>query len=150
MFVASIMPQWTAVLIAAMMAALSTRPAAALLTTPTIELYSARILTPNQNMDYANFTKCIFSGYAPDTVSLTGPVNLATNFLGLLADAVFIATSASPFVPDTAMGYMLSDGASNVYLAEDFITPVGFAGPGAFLNLDFVAPLALATSTQTS
>lgn len=150
MFVTSILPQWTAALLTALLAALTTRPAAALLATPTIELYSSRILAPNAQMDYANFTKCVFSGYAGDSVTLSGPVQLATNFLGMLADAVFIATSASPFVPDTAVGYMLTDGAATVYLAEDFATPVGFAAPGAFLNLDFVAPVGLANSSQAA
>ena len=147
MFVQSMMPQWTAILITAFLTALSTRPAAALIPTPTLELYSAHTNAPSPSMIYTDFTPCVFSGYAPDVVTLSGAVNLGPQTLGALANGNFIATAASPFIPDTAIGYMLSDGATTVYLAEDFASPVPFAAPGDFLDFAFASALGMLNAT---
>jgi hypothetical protein len=133
--------QWTYAIVDALLGTLSTRPAAALLTTPKVDLYSAGPgLGPN--MAYGAFTKCIYSGYASATLTPAGPVNLPGQVQGLLANALFTATVASPFVPDTAIGYFISDGAANVYAAELFTNPIPFASAGDFADLLVAMPLA--------
>jgi len=131
---------WAWTLLTSMFTALSTRPAAALLSTPQVMLYNNNHV-PGVVDSVSNFTPCIFSGYANATVTLTGPGNLSGTQIGMLATASFLATTASPFVSDTAYGYILYDGASNYYGGELFPTPIPFAAAGAFLELDLVLPL---------
>jgi hypothetical protein len=128
-------------LINAVLTALSTRPAGALLTTPTIELWNATTGTLTPNSTYGQFTKTTFSGYAAVALTLTGPVTINPTTQGMIANASFVATSASPFVPDTILGYMLTDGVSALYAFERFANPVPIPAPGAFIDLSFVFPL---------
>lgn len=140
MFLQTLVFQITKALADALLACLGARPAGALLTTPTIELWSSQSGTIGPSMIYSQFTKCTFSGYAGAAITLVGPVNLDIKTQGLIGNVNFIATTASPFVPDTVAGYMLSDGVSTVYGAEQFQTPVGIGSVGAFLDLSFAFP----------
>lgn len=128
----------TRALLDALLGSLGTRPAAALLTTPKIELYTARTAQPSINSAYADFTFANFSGYANAALVLSGPVNPGPNSAALIANANFIATTASPFVPNTILGYAVTDGASVLYAAEEFTSPVPIASAGDFLDLNFL------------
>jgi hypothetical protein len=128
-------------LIDGLLLALSTRPAGALLTTPTIELWTASSGGINPNSTYGQFTTATFSGYVKAALTLTGPVTVGGNVQAMIANATFIATTGGPFVPNNILGYILSDGVSVLYAAEQFTNVVPIAGPGSFLDFNFVFPI---------
>lgn len=117
--------------------ALTTRPAQALLTTPTLELYKAGPTTPDAFAAYTDFTPCDFTGYAPLAGAPAGPVNDPSGKgEAFYLDKVFIA--GSPFISgaQNALGYLLSDGAGALYMWEAFPVPVPFTASGDFLDLN--------------
>lgn len=128
---------------AALLAALLARPAAALLTTPTVHLFTG---TPTLNPDSvpAAFTEPTFHGYAAVVISaLLGPVNLDSNTIGVHQEVDFLATTGGA-ISDNVTGYYITSGDGTVfYGGETFPTAFGFAIPGDFLSLDVVFPLPL-------
>jgi hypothetical protein len=127
------------VLIDALLDTLTARPAAALLTTPTLGLLIAPS-NPTPSSVYAGMTPPVFHGYTPAAITLVGPVNVSPTTEGLVATANFIATACGT-IADTVIGYWLSDGAANFYAGELFATAVPFANPGDFLTVNFVFPM---------
>lgn len=122
--------------------ALMTRPAAALLTTPTLELYKAGPTAPNMDALFTDFTACDFTGYVPLAGAFAGPVNLPSgNGEGFYLDKVFIA--GSPFVSgaQNALGYLVTDGAGNLYMWEAFPVPFAFVAANDFLDLNAIIGL---------
>ena len=139
MFLTSVQPYPNRVLLDALLAALMTRPAGALLSTPTVHLYTAATANPNPNSAVANFTEATFAGYSSVAIAaLLGPINLPSgNGRGVHAEADFVA-GAIVTPGQTCLGYWIDDGAATLYLAEAFATPVTFANPGDFLSLDVI------------
>jgi hypothetical protein len=131
---------WIKALLDALLTALTARPAAALLTTPTVVLYTAGPL-PTMNQAFGNYTLATFSGYAAQAVTLSGVVNISLGTQALLGTALFVSTAASPFVPNTILGYLLTDGVTALYGGEQFQTPVNIASAGDFVHLDLVLPI---------
>jgi len=128
-------------LIADYLNALSTRPAAALLATPTCCLYTgAPVLTPGMALSVLTALEATFTGYAAQALgTLVGPVNLPNNVQGLIFNVTFLCT-ASP--GQNITGYFIRDGGSTIlYAAEAFPTPIPLAASGDFLNLGLVFPL---------
>jgi hypothetical protein len=121
--------------------ALNARPAAALLTTPKVELYTNNY-SPTGTDAYASFTKAAFTGYAAAAITFDAvPVNLANGSQALIGSVVFQATNG--VTPASVTGYILSDGAANVYMAESFPVPLAFVNPGDFLQVDLLYVLDL-------
>jgi hypothetical protein len=125
----------------ALVSALSARPAAALLVTPTIHLFTAgpsQIVPSNVTGD---FTEATFAGYAAQvlTLPLTGPINLpgvpgvgAFNAVNFVGGAV-----VSP--GQVILGYWIDTGsAGQILAAEVFSTPIPIANPGDFISLDMI------------
>jgi len=139
-FLRTLLLSITQALANALLECYTSRPAGALLTTPTIELWSANSAPIGQAMVYSQFTPATFSGYAMQAITLSAPVTLDPRTQGLIGNVSFIATTASPFVPDTILGYMLTSGSGVLYGAEQFASPVPIAGAGNFLNLEFALP----------
>src|SRR5258708_629207 len=133
--------QWTykTAILDGMLAALGTRPAAALLTTPSIVLYTVGPV-PTPAMDLANYTMATFRGYAADLITLTGPVILGGNDMGMIGTVNFAVTAGSPLT-DTLLGYLLTDGVTALYGGEAFPAPITVSGVGSFLQIDVVIPL---------
>jgi hypothetical protein len=127
-------------LLNALLATLGARPAGALLTTPTIELYTAGPI-PTIDSARADFTVADFSGYAPATITPGTAVNITLQSQALVISITFTATTGSPFVPNALVGYMLTDGAAAYYGAMNFQAPVNITQAGDFLQLDVVLPL---------
>jgi hypothetical protein len=133
---------WAKALIDAMLTALSARPAAALLTTPKLILIKAGgPITPTSAV--ADFTEANFSGYAQSAQTLAGPVTTASGGQGMLGSGTFVATTASPFVDNNVVGYLVTDGASAFYGGELFDAPQPIAAPGDFVGVNLVMPAAL-------
>lgn len=141
MWVRTMLLAITQVLATELLAALGTRPAGALMTTPSIELYTASSAPIGPGMSYGQFTVATFSGYAITALPTLTSVLLDARTMGLIGNVTFTATVASPFVGDTIIGYMLTNGTGTLYGAEQFSTPVGIGMPGNFLSLDFAFPM---------
>lgn len=138
MFAQSQAPTLMNTLVAALLACLSTRPAAALLTTPTLHLFTAITGSINPNSTVSQFTEADFIGYAAVTLdSFSGPVNLpAGNGQGLFGEGLFIAGSGIVYPGQSILGYWIDDASTTLYLAEQFATPIPIVRPGDFLDLD--------------
>ncbi len=137
---------WSRALVAAMLATLTARPAAALLTTPVVNLFTG-VTVPSPNSAVADFTVATFHGYTAQSISPAGPVNLSPEIIGLVDNVIFIATSGG-VIADTVTGYFLSDGATAYYGGERFLESVNFANVGDFLSLDAMLPLPLFQETD--
>jgi hypothetical protein len=129
-----------AALLDAFLSALSTRPAAALLTTPTVVLYSAGP-APNIGQVLANYTLADFSGYAAQTLTLAGPVNIGLTIQAMVGSVQFVATAASPFVGQTILGYLVVTGGTTMVGGEQFTTAPVIANPGDFVGINVQLPL---------
>lgn len=120
--------------------ALSTRPAAALLTTPTMHLYTARSAPITPQSTVAEFTEANFVGYAAVALTFSAPINLSGNVgIATLATANFIAGVLTS--TQNVQGYWVDDTAGNFYCAEDFPAPVPITLPGDFVSVDVLLPV---------
>ena len=90
---------------------------------------------------YGQYTVCTYTGYAAVTVAASGPVYASPMSIAALVLAEFLSIAGSPYVPDTAIGYVVSDGAGNLVGGEMFATPQPFDIPGRFLSLSVLLPL---------
>jgi hypothetical protein len=134
------------------LAAFKTVPGGALVTAGKLRLSNLQTFNPTPANTISDFSanECAYSGYTAGGIAvvLTAPVNLSTIVDGVMFTALFEATSASPFVPDTAYGWWIDDG-TNVIAAERFANngAAGFGAPGAFLNLTAILPMRLMQPT---
>jgi len=139
-YLVTVMLTWGRTLVNALLAALSARPAAALLVTPKVRLYSAGpALSPDSVVD--DYTAVTATGVEDVALTITGVVNLDGNVQGAIGHVDFVATTADPFVEDTAIGYILFDGTDAFYGGEQFASEVNFGQAGDFLGLDIVFPI---------
>lgn len=118
---------------------LLTRPAAALLVTPTVTLFTAGS-APTPGSAVADFTECTTNGIAPTAVTLTGPFNAVDDNQVMKGTVTFIVTAGGTLNPETVIGYIVSDGVTAYYGGEVFLQPVPFAAIGDFLELDVIFP----------
>lgn len=138
-------PIWRSTLLDDWLAALSTRPAGALLTTPKVRLLAAA-MTIDKTTVLADLTgnEASFDGYTAGGTALptlTGPVNVADNSRALLASVQWIVP-ASPTSTQTVYGYFLDGLAGPDWaMGEMFDAPIPLPDPGDFLNLDLVLAL---------
>lgn len=136
MIASSIQPTLQESLVAALVAAFSTRPAAALIVTPTVHLYTAVSAPVSPNSLIADFTEATFAGYANQTVTLSGPRNFPNNLgLGEGGPVAFVASSGITTPGQSCLGYWIDDGVSTIYAAEAFPTPILFVHPYDYLEL---------------
>jgi len=130
----SVQPVIWRALLQAFLNAVVTRPAALLIATPKIELYTNIITLTGANA-WGDFTKATFAGYAQAAVTWADVGNL----LGgdqVLGTQVNFAADTPIVTPETIRGYIVSDGAANVYMAENFAVPVPFATGGDYLDIN--------------
>jgi hypothetical protein len=130
---------WNALFLQTMLEALATRPAAALAPAMTVHLYS-NDYTPLPTDTVASYTEADFSGYADVAATLLGPITPSQAVQAMLADCFWLATAATPFVPQTAVGYYCVSGGLLV-ASERFASGVPFAAPGSFLSFALILPL---------
>jgi len=127
---------WARTLGNAMLAALKARPAAALLTTPTLVLRTDAVRVVPETV-FADIVAADFSGYADLAVTPSDPVHEGLSAGGMLVNGVWIATDPSPaaFVPNTVTGVALTDGVTAYYGGAQFDEGVGIAAPGDYVDL---------------
>ena len=129
----------------ALVTALKTAPTNPLINTAKVRLSNNPAFNPNPAETIATLaaTECAYTGYAAGGIALVvgSPVNLSPICQGAVTTLQFLATTATPFVPDTSYGYWVDDG-TNVILAEAFPVgfPFGFSAPGDFLELVLQIP----------
>jgi hypothetical protein len=130
-------------LVDALLGALSARPAGALLTTPTVHLFTAG---PTQILPTslpADFTEATFAGYVDKTLTLPllGPINLDLGDGEGVHNEVDFLAGAVVAPGQDILGYWIDDGATAVlYGAEIFPTPISIVNPGDYVSLDVIFP----------
>lgn len=140
---------WSRDVVDDFLAALSARPAAALLSTPMVILSHDATFDPQPTSDMADLLleEAAFTGYtAGGTAPTFGgtPVILDNARVALLASLQWICGTATPQVTDTVFGYAVIDSVRFI-CGERFAGGVSFAasGPGQFLNLELLLPVPL-------
>jgi hypothetical protein len=144
-FLTTLVLTWARGLVSALLACLGTRPAAALLTTPKVGLFTNNYF-PQPTDATTAYTEPAFTGYAQQALTLTGPVNTGPGTQSYIGTVLFDMTGTGG---GTAVvhGYWLSDGATAFYGAERFASPVNFVTTGDFLSLTVAFPV---TEVQTA
>jgi hypothetical protein len=134
-------------LVDAILAALGTRPAAALLDTPTVHLYDAPH-TPNPVTDTpASFTEASFDGYAAAAITLAGPVN-GDNGCRIWRGSIHWEMDTTDDGTPTIYGaYVTDTGGTNLYGQVAFSEPVPLSIAGDFLDLDLAFPVDFSQGT---
>lgn len=142
MFAQSLNPTYAVALLNGMLAAILTRPAAALASALKLHLFTAGPAPITPQMAVVDFTEATFTGYAMATIAaLAGPiVSPSGSCEGLFANGSFVATGST--VGNTILGYWIDDGASNIFLAEYFPTPIPIVAAGNFIDLAVIFGLA--------
>lgn len=134
---------WIQATIATMLAALSARPAAALLSTPTVHLFTGNpVINPQTVLATLTALEATFTGYAAAALpALAGPINLPGATYGMHGEVDFIG-GGSFSTPNTITGYYVTDtGNTILYGAEMLTTPVAIAHTGDYLSIDVILPL---------
>lgn len=132
---------------AALLDALSARPAAALLVTPFVHLFTAGPSPITPDSVPGDFTEATFAGYAAVawTLPLLGPINISANNLGVHNVENFLGGAVVP-PGENILGYWVDEAAAagtTLYMAETFVSPVPIAFPGDFISLDLIMALAM-------
>lgn len=134
-------------------AANKTAPMTALIASGKLRLSNnpALVANPQATISQLAADECAYSGYTAGgiAVTLSGPLILSNSAVGMLCTGTFLATTATPFVSDSAHGYWIDDG-TNVILVEAFPpgTVFSFAQAGAFLELVVLIPLQTSQATS--
>lgn len=133
----------------AFLAALSARPGAILLTTPTVVLWTdGPPISPDWSP--AAYTAPTFHGYVAAPITLSVPVNIGGTDLAVIGSVSFIATAGGT-INDTVNGYAIVDTTLALpYMIESFANPISFSNPGDFLELDLILPLPMVYSPSVS
>lgn len=152
MFVTSLNPVMGQGIAEQLLAALSTRPSAALLTTPKVHLFTVGPTAIGPYTKTDAFTEATFGGYAAQDLSpLDGPINLpGTEGFAVFADVNFIAGDLSTHPGQTILGYWVDDGGTDFYYGEIFDTPIAIGVPGDFIALSVIWAQAVYLSTFAS
>lgn len=140
----SLAPVWNRVFIDDLLAALGTRPAAALAATMTVGLYTSPSFAPNPLNTLAEIdaTEAAFTGYARGTIVFTGPVNATTQIRALIGNTTFTISGSPPITGATIFGYFIVTG-SDWVASERFPDgqEVNLGSLGDFLSIDLILPL---------
>jgi hypothetical protein len=143
MYAQSVAPTLSQVnVLEALLACLMTRPAAALLTTPTVHLFTAAPSPITPQSTIAEFTEATFTGYAAVVLTaLLGPVNSPSGTCeAVFNNASFIAGALTS--SQNILGYWVDDGATHWYMGEYFQGPIPIVNPGDFIDLAVMIGLA--------
>ena len=140
MFVTSIAPFYTFDFMSEIVDALSARPAAALLVTPFVKLFTAVAANPSPISIVADFTEATFVGYAGKALALplVGPANAAPNVIMGHNEADWLA-GAVVAPGEVILGYYVVDdnaAPTRIYLSELFQAPIPIINPGDEISLD--------------
>lgn len=137
----------------ALLGAIATRPAAALIAAGKIRLSKDPAFNPTPDTTLASLTgaEANYSGYAAGGIAAVFSVVLGVTpiIAGVLANALFYATTASPFVSNNVYGYWVDDG-TNICIAEKFAGGgiASFGAAGDFLDLTTIIPADLQQLTS--
>jgi hypothetical protein len=142
MFVTSVQPFFTFDFMSEVVDALSARPAAALLVTPFVKLFTSTSANPSPLSVPGDFTEATFVGYAGQamTLPLLGPANLIPNTIGGHREVDFLAGAVVAPGENILGYYVVDDNAAptRVYLSELFQAPIPIINPGDTISLDVI------------
>jgi len=137
----------------AILSALDTNPAAALIVTPWVHLFTAGPAPVLPTSVSADFTEATFVGYAPVALPmpLLGPIQIDPNDRSGHHEVDFLA-GAVVAPGETIIGYYVDDDdltPTKLYLGEIFETPIEITSPGDYVSLDVNFAAAESFALQT-
>jgi len=138
-------PVYARALSDALLDALSARPAAALLVTPFVHLFTAGPSPVTPDAVPGDFTEATFTGYAAVALALPllGSVQIDPEDLAQHNEVDFLAGAVTP-PGENILGYWVDEAAAAgtvLYLAEIFETPIPIAALGDYISLDVAFPM---------
>jgi hypothetical protein len=135
---------WHESLLSDLLGCLDVRPAAALLVTPALRLFTDNNIGSPRDDSPAFHTEATYTGYAEQAVVLGTPVNLTVDGKGRVVTVTFACT-ANLVGAITVHGWMLTDGhggaATRVYAEGRFPAPVTVQYIGDSVVLTVTLPL---------
>jgi len=154
MFIQSRNPVYSRAILDALLGALDTVPAAALLVTPFVHLFTAGPSPITPDSVPADFTEATFTGYAADALALPllGPITADSLHQGVHQEVDFLAGAVTP-PGQVILGYWIDEAATagtDFYMGEIFEVPIPIAALGNYISLDVVFPLTNAPSISPS
>jgi len=148
-FIQSAQPVIAQNLLDSILAALMVNPAAALLTTPEVHLFTAGPTPILPTQVPGDFTEATFVGYASVVIAaLPGPINLPSTLGRGRHQNIDFLGGAVVAPGEQILGYWVDDGAAAFYWGEIFPAPIPIVNPGDFISLDFVAALQFINRVQ--
>jgi len=146
-------PVMARTLVEQLLDALSARPAAALLVTPFVHLFTAGPNPVSPDSLPADFTEATFVGYAAVALPLPllGSIQIDPDNMAQHNEVDFLA-GAVVAPGETILGYWIDEAAAAgvvLYMGEYFETPIPIANPGDYVSLDVAFPSALQFALQT-
>ena len=145
MFVQSISPFFNRLFLATWLDALQNDPAAALLTTPKVSLFTTIGAPVNQDLQFTDIGFPLGTWWKDLALGDFGSwvvQNLGSgNGIQFVADADFTFSAADG--PATVIGYVVTDGSvpPQIYICELFENPIPLTTTGDAVNLDVIFPL---------
>lgn len=135
-------------IVAALLDALSARPAAALLVTPFVHLFTAGPAPILPTSVPGDFTEATFTGYAAQAwnLPLIGPINIDANDIAVHNEEDFLAGAVVP-PGETIIGYWVDEAnaaGADFYFGEIFEVPIPIANIGDYISVDLAWPSRLA------
>jgi hypothetical protein len=123
-------------LIDALLAALGTRPGAALLTAPNVHLFDQPHVADPVNDTPASFHETAFTGYATAAVTLAGPANAGAIGRLYRGSVAFAMTSLAGGTPMLYGVFITDTTNATLYWQCAFENPVPMSRIGDFLDCD--------------
>lgn len=140
---------WSAAAVQAMLLANKTLPGAALIAPGYMGLFK-NDFTPTPLSVAGDLTPADFSGYSLSLTVVQPPHNLTPQRAACQMQQSFIATTASPFVPNTCYGYYIADVTGAIlYASERFDVPIPIASVGDFISVNALLALPYVVLGQT-
>lgn len=136
-------------LVSAMLAAISARPAAALISSPYVHLLKGNIVvTPDITLGSLQALEANYTGYAPQVLAaLAGPANLRFDTEGMLQNNDFIV-GANPVTPNNITGYWVDQAGIDWVVAEMFPNVIPMSNPGDLIDLQISIPILMIPLAQ--
>lgn len=145
-------PLWSQAFIDTILLAFSSDPGSALITTPTIRLFTAGPAPISAHSVCGDFTEAIFDGYAAVDWDFTlgQIVNLPSGQgRGFCPNSAVYVAGGAIGAGETILGYWITDAAKSIlYAAEYFPAPIPLASPGDFIDLSILGPLSFVTQVS--
>jgi hypothetical protein len=128
-------------LVSAMLATLSARPAAALISSPYVHLLQGNVvISPDTTLAALQAAEATYTGYTPIALpTLAGPANLRVDTEGMIANVDFLV-GANAVISNNITGYWVDQGGPDWVVAEIFPQVLPMVRQGDLIDLQISIP----------